>query len=41
METTWIFDQLNYIENSTWQRRGFSDKRNYIEKVRGNDVEVR
>ena len=24
-----------------WKRRGFFDQRNYIEKVRGNDVEIR
>ena len=29
------------IERSTWKRRGFFDQRNYIEKVRGNDVETR
>ena len=29
------------IERSTWKRRGFFDQRNYIEKVRGNDVEIR
>ena len=30
-----------YIEKSTWKQCGFFDHRNYIEKVRGNDVEIR
>ena len=36
-----ISDHRNYVEKSMWKRRGFFDQRNYIEKVRGNDVEIR
>ena len=28
-------------KKSTWKPRGFFDHQNYIEKVRGNDVEIR
>ena len=27
-------------KKSTWKRRGFFDRRNYMGKVRGNDVEI-
>ena len=29
------------MELSAWKQRGFLDTRNYIEKVSGNDVEIR
>ena len=28
-------------KKSMWKQRGFFDHRNYVEKVRGNDVEIR
>ena len=28
------------LKKSTWKRRAFLDQQNYIEKVRGNDVEI-
>ena len=40
VEITWIFDHRNSVGNSTRKRRGFFDQRNYIKKVRGNDVEI-
>ena len=44
VETRWIFrpsklHRKKYVE--TTKRREFFDQRNYIEKVRGNDVEIR
>ena len=39
-ETTWIFRPSKLHEKSTWKQHGFFDQRNYIEKVRGNDVEI-
>ena len=33
--------EINCIEKSMWKQRGFFDHRNYIQKVRGNDVEIR
>ena len=41
VETAWIFRPANHVKKSTWKRRGFFDQRNYIEKVRENDVEIR
>ena len=38
VETTWIFRPSKLHQKSTWKRRGFFDQRNYIGKVRGNDV---
>ena len=41
VETTWIFRPSKLHRKSTWKPRGFFDQRNHIEKVRGNDVEIR
>ena len=41
VETTWIFRLSKLHEKSTWKQQGFFDQRNSIEKVRGNDVEIR
>ena len=41
VETTWLFRRRNDIAKSTWKQRGFLDQQNYIEKVRGNDSEIR
>ena len=38
---TSIFRPSKLHRKSTWKRRGFLDQRNYIENVRGNDVEIR
>ena len=36
-----FFRRQNYIAKSTWKQRGFLDQQNYVEKVRGNDSEIR
>ena len=41
VETRWIFRPSKYVKRGTWKRREFFDQRNYIEKVQGNDVEIR
>ena len=41
VETIGILDHQNYTERSKWKRPEFFDQRYYIEKVRGNDMEVR
>ena len=41
LKTTWVFRRQNYIAKSTWKQRGFLDQQNYVEKVRGNDSEIR
>ena len=33
-----LFD--HYVEKSTWKQHGHFNEANYIEKVRGNDVEI-
>ena len=41
VKTTWFFRHRNCIAKSTWKPRGFLDHQNYVEKVRGNDSEIR
>ena len=41
VKTTWFFRYRNCIAKSTWKPRGFLDQQNYVEKVRGNDSEIR
>ena len=41
VETTWIFQPVKLRRKKYMKRRGFFDRRNYIEKVRGSDMEIR
>ena len=36
-----FLENQNHMEKSTRKQRGFFDQRNYIQKVRGNEVEIR
>ena len=39
--TKWIFRSTKIHRKCTSKQRGFFDQRNYIEKVRGTDMEIR
>ena len=41
METTWVFRPEKFHRKKYVKKSGFFDQRNYMEKVRENDVEVR
>ena len=41
VETTWIFRPSKLHQKSMWKKRRSFDHRNYVKKVRGNDVQIR